>query len=473
MKLARRSISRMLAGSRLHSTHAYSLRHQLIVSLLGASALLWLISLGIVVGIAWHETSKVFDDAMQEAAYLMLASGADLHQQGMPSDASSSGTDEHRVRLYYQIVAGGRVLRRAARAPEQPFVSRGTKNADFHNVWADGTLWRVFVLHGSDDAFDVQIGQPYKARLELLEEMAGHLVWPALVLLALLGVVGWMAIHRLVRPIVQTAHTIGQKSPDDLTAISVADQPLELAPIIHALNTVLARLESALQAERRFTADAAHELRTPLAALRMKIQLLQRQHPDQHALFLALRDEVDRCTLLVENLLALARLDPGQPGALARETVALDMLFAELERSYAQMARSKQIELQIDSRVATLYGNAELLRIALRNLLDNAVRYCPAHSRVQIETLATVAGVCVSVRDNGPGVSPAERGRLTERFFRVLGTGESGSGLGLSIVARIASLHGASLHFDHGLDNRGLGVILDFPPPRGPTHEQA
>lgn len=440
----------------------YSLRRRLLASLLGASALLWLISLGIMVNIAWDETSEVFDDSLEDAAYLIRAAAAGLPQPGAPV-ADPIDRDSRHAGLYYQIVANDRVLRRAGPAPEEPFVTGFDKRKGFRTVLIGVVPWRVFVLRSQDNRFEVQVGQPLEARTEILEELAENLTWPALGLLALLGAVIWLAVGRLVRPVEQTALAIVQKTPEDLTPVAVADPPLELSPIIASLNTVFARLDKALQSERRFTADAAHELRTPLAALRMKIQLLERQHPEHQSSLRMLRDDADRCTALVENLLALARLDADRPDLLAREPVALPTLLDELRRFYAGQAETRQIDLQIDCRAAMLYGNAELLRVALRNLLDNALRYCPPHSRVRIEAQSSAQGVRLAVRDDGPGVPEPQRDRLAERFFRVLGTDQTGSGLGLSIVERIAALHGAALRFEDGLDRRGLGVILDFP----------
>ena len=173
-----------------------------------------------------------------------------------------------------------------------------------------------------------------------------------------------------------------------------------------------------------------------------------------------LRNEVDRCTSLVESLLMLARLDPQQPELLVKETVDLPTEFAALA---ASTPNGQGGRLELDCQVATLQAQPVLLRSALRNLVDNALRYGAAGGRVRVEALPFGGGVRIAVRDNGPGVSPEERARLTERFFRVLGSGQTGSGLGLSIVEKIAVLHGASLQFERGLDGEGLGVTLDFP----------
>jgi two-component system sensor histidine kinase QseC len=297
-------------------------------------------------------------------------------------------------------------------------------------------------------------------RLELLEDMAENLVWPAVGLLALLGLSSWFLIRRLMRPLEDTAKRINSKSPDDLTPVEGGNPPRELQPMLDALNALMARLSSALESERRFTSDAAHELRTPLAGLRMRVQLIERelQLPDAH--LQQLRADLDRCTALVESLLALTRLEP-QAEPLKRETVDLNQVLDSLIPSLP----STSINMERALAVTSVQAAPVLLSSALRNLIGNAIRYGGAGVRVRVETTRRHDGdVRLAVRDNGPGVPPEQRPRLGERFFRVLGTGQTGNGLGLSIVARIAALHEATLSFEEGLDGQGLSVVLDFPP---------
>jgi len=234
--------------------------------------------------------------------------------------------------------------------------------------------------------------------------------------------------------------------------------------VVAALNGVLTRLDSALQSERRFTADAAHELRTPLAALHMHVQLLQRQHPDLAPSFARLRTDIARSTSLVDSLLTLARLDPAGSEHLQREPVALAPLLDALLGEHGAAARQQGIVLRARCDADGVDAHPEMLRIALRNLVDNALRYGSAGCTVEVAAQYRAdGGVRLAVRDDGPGVAPADRVRLQERFFRVLGSGQAGSGLGLSIVARIAQLHGASMAFEDGIGGCGLGVVIDFP----------
>lgn len=440
----------------------WSLRRRLLLMVMGTSITLWLVSLAIVIGVAWFATSDVFDDALEEGSRLVLQLGseADAHASAGRGLHDRRG-EEMKLRMYYQIVApDGRVLLRGEDTPEAAFVPRVERSKGFANVWVGGELWRVHTRRG-DGGNTAQVAQPVEERLELLGDMAENLAWPALALLVLLGLVSWWQIRRLLRPLEDTAGRIGARTPQDLSPIAVPDPPRELQTILDALNALLARLGVALDSERRFTSDAAHELRTPLAALRMRVQLIERELklPGHH--LQQLRADLDRCTALIESLLALARLEP-QAEALPRETVALEALIDTLDLA---PAHAKGLQLERALAVPTIAAAPALLASALRNLVDNAVRYGGPGGRVRVESAPLPGGgVRLAVRDDGPGVPAGQRARLGERFFRVLGTGQPGNGLGLSIVARIAALHGAALRFESGLDGRGLGVVLDFPP---------
>ncbi|MQR00461.1 ATP-binding protein [Glaciimonas soli] len=442
---------------------AYSLRWRLLGTILGISTLLWLASLTIIAFIAWHETNEVFDDALKESSYLIMAATTDFNDRGLLNEAGVGTGEPRKVDIQYQIVVNDKVIQRTDKAPHIPFVPEFERSKGFTNIEIDGTRWRIFVVRSKDAHFEVQVGQKFKKRLDILDELADSLIIPVVLLLTLLGLVSWYCVSRLIKPIKHTAYALTQKSLNDLKPVTLDNQPSELQPIVSALNGVLLRLDTALQAERRFTADAAHELRTPLAALRMHVQLLQRQHGELSIPFQKLRDDIDRSTALVENLLALARLDPINQSSLQRQTVTLQPYLQELILNHATMAEQRGIHLQLHCNADHLSMNADMMQIALRNLLDNALRYSSENSTVRIATSKTAGMLRIAICDDGPGVDAEQRGRLSERFFRVLGSGKSGNGLGLSIVRRIAELHGATLSFGDGLHGRGLGVFLDFP----------
>ena len=447
----------------------WSLRRRLLGAILSASIVLWLASLGIATVIAWQETNEVFDDALEEAGYMIMAATTDWDERRLAAPPGP-GRAARKADMQYQVVVDGRVLQRTADAPAQPFTVGVGDSHGFADAEADGRRWRVFVVRDETRRVEVQVGQRAADRFEILEELAEHLWPPVLGMLALLALVCWLLIGRVLKPLRRTAAAIAAKTPDDLAQVATAGQPREVLPIVQALNGVLGRLDSALQAERRFTADAAHELRTPLAGLHMHVQLLQRQHPQPElaAPFQKLRQDIARVTALVDSLLMLARLDPLARTQLAAQPVALEPLLERLLAAHAPEAQRRGIGLSLRCTLDAVQADPAMLEIALRNLVDNALRYCPHGSRVEIEA-APHAGVGrIAVRDDGPGVDDASRRRLAERFFRVLGQGQAGSGLGLSIVKRIADLHGAALGFGDGLAGRGLGVVLDFPAAAAP-----
>ena len=458
----------------------YSLRNRLLFAILGASALLWLTSLFIMVGVAWYQSRKTFDHTLREAGYLIIAATTDLHRRGVIPplttstrkdlpDVSDPETGKHphdeQHRVHYQIVINNAVQLRTEGSPATPFVPQTYKG--FANVTAEGEDWRIFAAHNRDGTFSVQVGQTQSSRQIVLYSLAQKLALPALALLALLGSISWFVIRKLLRPLETTAATLAQKSPSDLTPLSLGQQPRELEPITNALNRVLTRLDNALQAERHFTADAAHELRTPLSALRNQAQLLQRQHPPLREALQKLIHDIDRCTALVDHLLILARLDiltPGESETLQATLLDLPAFLHKLASNYDKNIKHTGIGLTLVCHAERLYANPQFIQIALRNLLDNAFRYCPPGSQIRLEAAPHGKNIQISVQDNGPGVPETELKCLTRRFFRILGSSKTGSGLGLSIVARIAELHHATLDIRPGPQGTGLQVLLEFPP---------
>jgi two-component system, OmpR family, sensor histidine kinase QseC len=444
---------------------SYSLRRRLISTTLGSSIAVGLISTIIVLALAWKEVSDTFDDSLEEGARLVLALGEGTSVGGMPSrdrdDAQPS------LRLDYQIVSrDGVVLRRGEDAPKRPFVDPKRKDDRFYDVRVDGDRWRVYVREHDDLDFSVQIGQELDDRTDLIIDMLESLAWPLVGLWLLLGLVNGWLIRRLLAPLEKLARGMEAKSPTDLSPLAYDGRAREVRTVVTALNRLLGRLDHALEGERRFTADAAHELRTPLAALASRIQVMQRTlaaDSPAAAHLQRLREDVARSTALVENLLHLARLDPESADALRTEIIPLPALLEEGVRLCASAAAARAVTVAVDCRVESLHGNRDGLVTALRNLLHNAISYGREGGRVVLSAVREGDTILLAVRDDGDGVSDADRDRLTQRFFRVLGTAVQGSGLGLSIVARVAELHRAELRVEKGLEGRGLGVVLALP----------
>jgi two-component system OmpR family sensor kinase len=278
-----------------------------------------------------------------------------------------------------------------------------------------------------------------------------------------------------LRPLDRVAIAVGERSPGALLPVAEAGLPVEVAPLVHALNGLLGRLERALGAQRAFIADAAHELRTPLTAVHLQAQLAERATTEAeraHALA-ELRAGLARATHLVEQLLTLAREEPGvddRPFAPVNVTELARHVLAE----YAAIANARDVDLgmsegDVPADDAIVNGDAAGLRAMMSNLIDNAVRYTPAGGRVDVSVHRDGDDVVLAVRDTGPGLPPNERERVFDRFYRVPGiyaAGVHGSGLGLAIVKRVAERHDAVIEVGAGLsgrDGEGLGVKVRIP----------
>lgn len=302
------------------------------------------------------------------------------------------------------------------------------------------------------------------ARETLIEEIVERMLSPALLGLPFLALWIWLAIHHGLKPLDQVAREIAARDPGRLHPVAPDRAPEEVRPLLDALNSLLGRVERTLANERRFTADAAHELRTPLAALAVQSQVASRaMNPDERQRAIEqLRLGIVRAARLVEQLLTLARLDPAD-GVIRPLPVALDELAQEVCADHGSLALEKHIALELDASPVRLSGNGDMLRILLRNLVDNALRYTPDGGQVCVRVGEGADGGELSVVDSGPGIPMAERERAFDRFHRLAGQEIEGSGLGLSIVARIAELHGAKVALEDVPDGSGLRVTVRFP----------
>ena len=322
----------------------------------------------------------------------------------------------------------------------------------------------------------MQVAQPMRARRELAASMALRTIVPLLAVLPALGLLIWFIIARGLEPLERVAAAVGRRSPTQLGPLAERGLPGEVQPLVRALNGLLERLGEALAVQRTFIADAAHELRTPLTAVHLQAQLAERAatEAERRKALADLKSGLERATRLSEQLLTLARTEPGvdapeRPEALVDVSALAREVIAEL----APLAAEKAVDLGLsEGGKAVVRGDAEALRTLLSNLIDNAVRYTPSNGRVDITVQPEDDRVALAVRDNGPGIAPAERARVFDRFYR----GQSasapqaaqrasarGSGLGLAIVKRIADRHGADIALGEGLDGKGLGVTVRFP----------
>jgi two-component system, OmpR family, sensor kinase len=317
----------------------------------------------------------------------------------------------------------------------------------FSNVSTPQGRWRVFSVELGGQV--LQVGQPETVRSDLAFASAARTLAPFLMLLPVLAFLIWYVVGRGLAPLDRLARDAATRTAVALDPFPEEGAPEEVRPLVRSLNGLMDRLAAALAGQRAFVADAAHELRTPLAALKLQAQLAARaEEPGERASCLAeLQRGLDRAAHVVQQLLTLAREEPGADVGRADQTVALAELVAQVVADHAPLAESKQIDLgatSIDER-ATVRGDPMALRTLLTNLVDNAIRYSPTGGRVDLAAgmASDGTGAYLEVSDSGPGIPKAERERVFDRFYRRAGNGQDGSGLGLSIVKAIAERHGA------------------------------
>lgn len=322
----------------------------------------------------------------------------------------------------------------------------------FSTVTADsGKEWRQYT--STIGTKIIQVAQPTDVRDNLAVSAAMRIVQPMFVLIPFLAIAIWFVIVQMLLPLNRTAKAVAMRSPSSLTPIEIKNLPYELKSLVDAINALLARLGDSLSAQQRFASDAAHELRTPLAAIKLQAQLLERAKDDQlRAKYGArLQQGVARATRLVEQLLTIARLDPDAADKPVSEVDLAQVANATVEELSASAA-AKAITLTARTEPVTIMAMPDAIHLMVVNLTDNAIRYTPEGGRIEIGVELVDDKAQITITDNGPGIAPEERERVFERFYRALGTKVSGTGLGLAIVSRIVQMHSGSIRVADGFE---------------------
>jgi two-component system sensor histidine kinase QseC len=445
-------------------TGAYSLRRRLLALALGVVCLGWAVVAGLAFSSAHREADRMFDAQLRLVADTLAAIVAG-GEAGHVAHELEEHADRYDLPVIYQVWRMGAergeagLVVRSPRAPETPLADRpGFSEREYRQ-----STWRFFARE--HEGYRVIVGHDHAERYRVAAALALNLAWPILVGLPLMGLALWWGVGRALAPVGRVAREVAGLEPERLRRVGAdAELPEEVAPLVAALNGLTERVALVLDKERRFTADAAHELRTPLAALKVQAQVAQRAQGGEareRALEQVLAG-VERMSYLVEQLLTLARLDPeaGRESFAPVELAALaEGVCAEL--APAALARRQTLELEPGPGVA--WGNRGWLEILLRNLVGNAVRHTPAGSRIVVSIGSAPGQVRLLVRDDGPGIPAGEREALLGRFARGTDASEDGCGLGLSIVARIAEAHGGRVELGPGLGGAGLGVAVTLP----------
>jgi two-component system sensor histidine kinase TctE len=373
-------------------------------------------------------------------------------------------------RVYHQImaadgvpVAGDPIPRRGS--SEGP--ASGTEA--FYDGWIDGVPVRVVELRvavpGSRGAV-IRVAETEVKRRVLAREILLSVVAPQVLLIVMAGLVVWLGVVRGLAPLRAVQQSVAARSPYDRSPVAMTDVPGELRPLLQAMNGLLERLDHVMTLQSRFIADAAHQLKTPVAALQAQLDVALREADPRRMrdALSALDAGLERVSRLVSQLLSLARNEPQAAGAVRLQPVDVNALAFEAAKAWVPEALKKRIDLGFDGCAAplTITADAQRLRELLDNLIDNAVRYTQEGGWVTVRVTA-IPRPSVSVSDNGPAIPPQERARVFERFHRLLGSPGGGSGLGLAIAQEIAHIHGAEIRLEENPAETGNTFTVLFP----------
>lgn len=439
-----------------------SLRRKLLIALFVPLFFVWIALILLAFDKGQHEAEELLDGQLSLSARLLEAQI--FHEEAYHASGwfSEMETDQRNTALvekldgvdrlpYEQELAfriskesGPVILLSTNATGMNHFAEQG-----FHVQEIDDVLWRIFVKKSMDKRFHIQVAHPLSGRDLIGLDVAERIAIPLFFAFPILMLLMYLSVNRAIRPLGSVATNLSERTADDLSPVSDSKIPLELRPIIYAFNRLLERVGNSLKNERRFTAHAAHELRTPLAGTKLHAQLAnattdpaERQKFMAHVLY-----GLDRSQRLVEQMLRLARLDPDDYSQMKYDTIDIRTLFLEVQGAEADLLKEKNqsLSLEVADALMTLSGDGELLNVALCNLVGNAVRYSPASTSITLGSWADSETFGLYVQDQGPGIDSEDLPTIRQRFKRGSDVQEEGTGLGLAIVERIATLHHASL----------------------------
>lgn len=434
-----------------------SIRQRLLWTLLSATLVVWV---GAAIKNYYdnrREIAELFDAQLAQSARALLALSAhEMYEQlayiaqaqaqshNIP-ERPSPQVHKYEQHLAFQIWSGdGILVALSDSAPTDPLA--GTPGV-FSDHVIKGHRWRVYALADPEKNLQVQVGERYDQREQLSDDVAIRLLAAVLLSLPVLALMIWFGVGHAMRPLNRVTRAVTARQLDNLEPINNRRVPEEAKPLVDALNDLFARLQTALDDILHFTADAAHELRTPLAALKTHAQVALRANdePTRNEALRELINGVDRATSLVEQLLTLARLDP-EAVHVSDEIADLHEVAQNVLSELATDAVKKEIDISLDARCrGVVAGKQVMLTILVRNLIENAIRYTPRSGHVEVSIFQDQEDIVLRVSDSGEGIPVEEREKIFKRFYRVLDNGAPGSGLGLSIVQRIAEIHRARI----------------------------
>jgi signal transduction histidine kinase len=431
----------------------------LVASLVGS---LWLYQTAV------QEADQMFDAALDHTAHAVLAvvrnEASELTEtsEGVGYELAVIGNSDHNDVVYQVRGPNGVMVYRSHGSPVKPLA--GAHDRGFSVAHIDGQDFRVFSLATELDAATIHVAESMARRVKLMHASVARLLVPGVALmLALVSVVAW-TVRKVTRPLVRYAGALDELVVETDTSVDGSGLPMELQSVSRAIDGLLAKVRESLIHERTLTADAAHELRNPLAAMRLQAQIARRsKHRAETDRALAeLLTATDRAARMVDSILALARLDARTRVSIGDDDVQIGHLVQVIVSEFTATAELRGIRIATSIEHSIVPGDEDALAIALRNLLNNALRF--ARTSVVVDVAHDDEHVTVTVRDDGPGFAEESKRRAFHRFFRGLEEGRTsdGAGLGLALVLRVAQLHEGSVEIVPGIEG-GAGIALQLP----------
>ncbi len=440
-------------------TRSRSLQTRLLVSMLAMATLIWLAAAAMTWFDAQHEIDELLDAHLAQAAALLVVQG-----DGDEDDfADAPALHKYAPKVAFQVFMGGYLITRSSNAGT---LAMSRHVSGFATVQLlNGEQWRVFATTNPAREIQVYVGEQIESRQSILWAVMRSMMFPLMFALPLLGLAVWWSVRTGLAPLHSLGLQLSRRPPQSMEAVPLQGLPDELQPLVQELNSLFERIGRMVETERRFTADAAHELRTPIAAIRAQAQVALGAVHDAEQRNHALRSTLqgcDRITRLVEQLLTLARLEGQQ--ADMQQAVDLGAVCRQVIGDLVPAALGRQQTIELDAEIPCIVSaNEVLVGVLVRNLVDNALRYSPVGAKVVASVQCSASGVELCVQDSGPGMSDEDMLRLGERFYRVLGNDQPGSGLGWSIVRRLAHVFGASVAVKRSEVLGGLSVCVHWP----------
>ncbi len=450
-----------------------SIRKQLLVWLLLPLSILLIFSSVFAYFLADTVSNYCHDRALVRSA-MAVAARLEWEESGvtvdMPPAAQAILRYSDEDRIYYQVLREDETRISGDAVIPGPLLRPHSKEPTFRDTDLDGMPIRIARIrcvnpNRPTEAVHVQVAETLIGRDKITNLLLASIIVPQICLIALSSVAVWFGIGKGLTPLKTIEKSVTQRNPHDLSPLCFSSVPIEVQPLVESINDLLERLRREVESQQRFVANAAHQLRTPLAGLRTYVDVTSRisTDPAVASLLEKINYGVDRMAHLVDRLLTLAKADPADQHVIGKSHVDLNSIASDATMYFAQTALSKNIELSFRpaSGAALVLGNKESLEDMTSNLIENAVLYTPIGGSVCVQ-VNNDAGINFVVEDNGPGIPPEERDRVFERFYRILGTSVSGSGLGLSIVKEIAAIHGAKVYLANSSNGTGTLVRVNF-----------